>query len=395
MVGRLYVVLAIDTEGPVTDKKNPELLNSWKKIDRAMTKLFDESYRNKYPDNFGGWLKVSWFILYWTGFKTNPVKRDFGYHKIYDHYLKKFGHEMKKYNDGVYWHYHHPPLDGVGNKWGTDWTTNLEYFNILNRMVIDRKYFPPVFRAGGTIENNDTSYWLEQWIPFDYSNRAGDIDWNKLKGICDWSRAPAEWWFYRPNLEDYQTAGGMNRMIFRCLDLRSSVHVVRKSEIEEAFRRAGEGKDTIMSFFEHDYRDIANHVENLFLKNLADVSKDYPDIKWKYSNAREAAREILGCTDRKPPVFDITLLTNDELIIRSNKKLFGLQPYFVIMLRGQNIYKHYPLDIIGKNVWYHRLQFPQKKQIIGVAANDPCGNVGISLYSFYKGDLKVIWKGGF
>jgi hypothetical protein len=389
MTGKLYVVFAMDTEGPVTDK-NPELLNIWDKVDSAMAKIFDEKYRNKYPDSYGGWLKVSWFILHWTGFKTNPVKRDFGYHKVFDHYTKKWGDKIKKYGDGIYWHYHHPPLNGVGNEWNIDWASNTEYYNILNRMIIDRKYFPSCFRSGGTIENNDTSHWLEQWIPFDYSNRAGEIDWNReeadgklIKEICDWRKAPSDWSFYHPSEDDYQILGKMNRIICKCMDIRSGAHTIKNIEIEEAFERANNGQDTIMSFFDHDFRDIADHVENLFLKELVKVSQSYPDVKWKYANALEAIRSVLGYKYEEAPSFEIELSGN-HLIINTNKKLFGYQPYFVVKFIDTGIYKHYPLDIIGKNVWHHTLERPDKKQIIGIASNDFWGNVGILLY-FYDG----------
>ena len=169
---KIFIALNVDTEGPVTDETHSDLLNNWKAIDESLKKIFSDSFRQEFSDSSGEPVKFNWFIMDWAGFKTNPVKRDFGYHKIFDHYVENFGSSIKKFNDGIYWHYHHPPKSGIGNEWNPNWKQNREYENILCRAVIERNFFPAIFRAGGTIENNDASNWLEKWIPFDYSSRA-------------------------------------------------------------------------------------------------------------------------------------------------------------------------------------------------------------------------------
>ncbi|MDD5145719.1 MAG: hypothetical protein PHF44_02665 [Candidatus Pacebacteria bacterium] len=386
--GTVFVVFAMDTEGPVTDKKNKNLLGSWGKVDFAMGKLFDRKFRNQYKDSFGGAFKISWFFLNWTGFKTNPVKRDFGYHKIQDHYIKKWGDKIRQYGDGIYWHYHHPSKNGVGNEWNIDWFSNNEYFNILNRMVIDRKYFPSVFRAGGTIENNDSSLWLEQWIPFDYSSRASkNINWQKkeadgrlLKEVCDWTEAPRKWGFYNPSSKNYQKEGCLKRKIFRCLDFNSSVHSIQDSEIGEAFLEAEKGKDVVLAFFDHDFRDIAKNIAFLFFPKLKKIASMHPKIKFKYENAKNAATSIINENKKEKINFKVKIL-NLKLIISSNSEIFGSQPYLAIKF-GENNYKHYSLDVIGKNIWQHALEYPKKKIIFGIAANNNLGENKVLLYKY-------------
>jgi len=80
----------------------------------AMDKLFDRKFRVKYKDSMGNDLKIGWLFLTWTGFKTNPRGRDFGYHKVRDHYGTRWGKLMDDYGDEECWHYHHPSGDILG-----------------------------------------------------------------------------------------------------------------------------------------------------------------------------------------------------------------------------------------------------------------------------------------
>ena len=84
--GKVYIVCAMDTEGPIINKKKPDILNSWKKIKILIDALTSEKFRKKYKDSSGKGLIYSWFILTLTGFKTNPYKRPMSYHEVYDFY---------------------------------------------------------------------------------------------------------------------------------------------------------------------------------------------------------------------------------------------------------------------------------------------------------------------
>ena len=98
-MSKVYIVFCMDTEGPCDDPDNDSLLKTWKDVDHAMDKLFDRKFRFKYKDSMGNGLKIGWFFLTWTGFKTNPRGRDFGYHKVRDHYSERWGKLMDDYGD--------------------------------------------------------------------------------------------------------------------------------------------------------------------------------------------------------------------------------------------------------------------------------------------------------
>ena len=223
--GKVYVVCAIDTEGPIDDKRKPEILNTWERVDSLIKGITAKEFRSAYVDSSKGSLVYSWFILHLTGFKTNPFNRPMEYNAVYDHYLDEFKETFEGNNDGIYWHYHQPAPSGVGNEWCRDWTHCTEYNNVLSHWILDRGFFPSCFRAGGRIEDDDLSNWLEQWIPFDYTNNSGNVNWDKkesdgkkLKEVCDWTRAPQDWSPYHPSKDDYQSPGGQKRYLFRCPD---------------------------------------------------------------------------------------------------------------------------------------------------------------------------------
>ena len=73
-----------------------------------------------------------------------------------------------------------------------------------------------------------------------------------------------------------------------------------------------------------------------------------------------------------------------QLIIKSNTDLFGPQPYFVTKLIDEQIYKNYPLHVIGEKCWLHQLEFPNRTQIFGIASNDKFGNTVVTRYKYER-----------
>ena len=397
MSGSVYVVLAIDTEGPVSDPRLPELLTTWNEVDtRFLSKVFSHEYRSRYPDSGGQPMVFSWFILHWVGFSSNPVHRDLGYHKVYDHYTRVWGEAMRRYGDGVYWHYHRPPTSGVANEWNRDWLSNTEYESILCRTMLDRGYFPSVFRAGGTIETSETSHWLEQWIPFDFSNRAGNVNWDKLEAdgsrlrdVADWSRAPDDWSPYHPDPNDYQRPGGMKRTIFRSLDILSGAHTLTQEEVDTAFTRAGTGHSTILSLFEHDSRDRTQEIEELALRPIAAAARRFPEVSWYYVNALVAAQAVTGCCAGPGPTF-AARYEDEKLIIATDRPLVGLQP-FVAVRHPNGLVERQDMQQSGEHGWIGPM-IPADGGEVGIASSDLCGNVGVGCFRRCHNEL-VMWDG--
>ena len=59
--GKVYIVCAMDNEGPIRNKKKPDILQNWKQVNELI-KLFDsKKFRNSIKDTAGKGLVYFWF----------------------------------------------------------------------------------------------------------------------------------------------------------------------------------------------------------------------------------------------------------------------------------------------------------------------------------------------
>jgi hypothetical protein len=379
MSNTLFIVPAINAMGPVTDPKHSDLLNDWTSVNAAFERAYHTDYRLRYLDDANQGLKFSFFCVSWSGFKTNPVQRDFGWHTIFDNYQNYFQKNAPSWGDELYWMYNHPPLSGIANEWGLDWLHNTHYLNILNHFIIDRGYFPSCIQV--PTERNDTSHFLEQYIPFDFSNRNSaknnlgsvNADGKTTGEVLAWHEAPTNWAHYHPHVENYQKTGNMQRSIFRIVDIQSIVHRLETSDIEEAFERCKEGHDTILCAYEHDFRDRYEVIMERMIAPVHALRKNYPQVKIIYETAANAARKVLNHS-LTPADVNLQLIHHpDGLRITTQQPIFGREPYICQYIPHENQYHHIPLVQIGQTSW----QFPKiietQNCMIGAAANDRNG----------------------
>ena len=329
MPGWVDVCFLMDTEGPCDDPDKPELNATWERVDACMDKLFASAFRERYPDPQGGLLRIGWFFLTWTGFRTNPRNRPFGYHRVRDHWLERWGSEMARYGDEHCWHYHHPPESGIGNEWGLDWTRFREYEQIVSRQILEGEWFPACFRAGGTILDGLSSRWVDAWFPFDYSNRAP----MSLEGLVDWSSGVDRWTVYHPDPEDFRRPGPGRRRMGRSLDRRSWVHELTQADVDAAFALAADGQGAILSCFDHDSRDIADGIDS-YRSMVADAASRHPDVPWRYAGPVEGMRNFLDVRD--PPRLELEASAlGGGVFVRASAPIFQSIPWLALRRGGE------------------------------------------------------------
>ncbi len=431
MSAALYIVHAIDTEGPLYESieatferlekittlkleasksnlekiKNkeinlngkedlaalitsPQLLNyndTWDKIDEMLNELLSPEYRNKYADKLGnGWI-YSWFIVDHIGFKTNPRRRDIGYHNIYDHY-KFILKETNSQQDEINWHFHPSSRYQEAHICATNYLNSPHLYESLARGIIDRSFFPSTFRPGFHAERPDAHWFLEQWIPFDYANQAiageaNDPNQNDVSAgrLGDWRRAVSDWSAYNPSHDDYQIAGNCNRTIFRCLNVGTRFKLLDEAEVRQAFERSQSGKPTVLAFTNHDFRDMRNDLDYVH-KLVSKVAQDYPEIIWQHAGAKEAAQKVLGLKkqDFKLSTKITKLTAGLRLDVKANFDSFGPQPFLAIKTKD----KRYLTDNFDlqtpKRHWTYIFDedtiLADSINTIGIASNDQNGN---------------------
>lgn len=372
----LLVVHAVDTEGPLGGDArrlpdgSPEFFDDWEPIVESLAELTAPAFRDGHRDSFGRPYRFNWFILDFTGFATNPKHRVAEYHDTYDH-IAALPIEL----DGLYWHYHVPPVSGVGDEWSDTWLSSNECNTILARRLLERGDFPEAFRAGGTIEDDAASAWLEQVFALDFSNRVSERS-RPGADLChfDWYGAPAIWGSYHPAPHDFREPGSMRRFVYRSLDLRSRYNELAQSHVEEAMRQVVDsGEHRVLSFFSHDNRDM--RPETYDVVGLLDAAAAATGVRWRSCTAVEAHQLYHGL---EPAPIALALdVRKDGVSIACDAEPFQRVPFVAAELADGRFVRLVPRPD-GECTWTLRLP-PGDAVRIGAAVTSPAAVKSIAI----------------
>ncbi|MEL0097817.1 MAG: hypothetical protein VW875_18420 [Planctomycetaceae bacterium] len=387
--------LAIPNAGKIAEALNGHLLNyndTWDKIDTLLTELMTDEFRRDLTDSRDrGWV-FNWHCLDHIGFKTNPRRRAMGFHVVFDHY-REFLSEYPDCPDAIHWHFHPISTYREAHRCATHYLRTPEIYEHLARRIIERDWFPAVFRAGFQTERPDIHLFLEQFIPFDISNMAMDDNTeldlstdfrNGRSG--DWRKAPADWSVYHPSHDDYQISGNCRRWIGRALNVMNRIASIDQREMNKAFSRAAAGKNALVGIASHDFRDLSAEVD--FIRNLIRQSTSkYPDVEFEFCEAVEgfqkAAKIGLGEPLQLELIFHPGSAQDVPFIEIKTKSglVFGPQPFLAIQTKS-NVFLHDNLDFSQDGTtWFYAFHgdtLPlEDVACIGVAANDAFGHQSI------------------
>jgi hypothetical protein len=374
----------------------PHLLDyndSWEKIDLMLGKIMSEDFRNGLKDSFGGGWVYNWFCLDHIGYEHNPRERDVGYHKIYDFYFKA----LQKYNsvrDGLHWHFHPMSFYREAHRCATSYVCSPHLYEVLCRRIIERNCFPAAFRAGFQAERPDSNWFLEQWIPFDFSNwayknKAHDTQLDLSNGRSgDWRLAPDDWSVYHPSPHSWQLPGTCNRWVARCIDILTRGRELALEEVVKAFARADSGLPTIMAFNNHDFRDMGYEIDCVREK-IVKASKMYPNVKFKFSEGIEAFRSVVYDKNEAFAPIDISISIEGDGRRRLLKvdtvsgRVFGPQPFLAVKTKtGRFAYDNFDFDT-SLSKWSYTFDNDSIRaddlERVGIAANDKYGNTVVKV----------------
>lgn len=310
-----------------------EMNRNWHEIENMLKEITDPEYRNKLKDSNGnGWI-YNWFCMDHVGFNdVNPRHRDTGYHNVFDFYNLNIKENKK---DTIQFHFHPIAMKGDCNIAGTSYLSSNVLYDILVHKVIDRKWFPAAYRPGFHSERPDSNWFLEQWIPFDFANQAkkGNIENQPDLGNGRWGywdNSVTEWRTYHPSIRNYQKEGECKRFISRCLNMNARLRELELSDVEESFERANDGKTTILSFCDHDFRNMKPDIDKV-RKYIEIVSKKYPDVKFYYENPVNAVRKENDLGNIKPNIKAKFKTNNKSTLLEIEcDNCFGVQPFLAL-----------------------------------------------------------------
>ena len=397
-------------EAAVQRVVDPHLLaynDTWDKVDAMLPDCMSADFRNRVRDSEGnGWV-YNWFCTDHVDYESNPRRRDMGYHNVFDHYRAVIG-EMDSAQDGVHFHYHPHSFRKEAHRCATHWWASSDSLHqVLSRRVIERRWFPSANRPGFHVIRPDSHWFLEQFVPFDFSSQAmattnEDRAQSGLEGgrLGDWRRAPATWRPYHPAHDDYQVLGSCRRWIARCLNVGTRYRLMTEVDVRQAFQEARQGRPVVLAFTNHDFRDLRPDVETVRTM-LASAVADFPDVRFEFSEAVNAMRRALDLTPQPPCDLDLSLLAVGDfahvLEVESKTPTFGPQPW--LALRTSAGTYHY--DNFDMDVPFHRWRyvfdqetFPLRAlDAIGVAANNAYGITTVAVMDLVTGRVsKTRWN---
>ena len=376
------------------DLLSPSRINmnhTWLDVDLMLNKITSSNFRNELLDSSEmGWV-YSWFCLDHVGFTgKNPRKRDTAHHAVFDRYSNRVCKEQSR--DIIQWHYHPIPVNGNYNSSGITYLNSDNIWDILSRKIIDRCWFPAVYRPGFHAERPDSHWFLEQWIPFDYANQSMrdnsiKVEQPDLSGgrWGDWRRAPTDWKPYHPHHDDYQQHGNCNRSIFRCLNMEARLRELDEQDVIDSFNEARANGKSCIAFTNHDFRDMSPEINKV--RSMIDrVSSSMPDVDFYFVDALTAAREMLSLKISSPGIkvlFDYCDKNCIEMLVSSKEEIFGSQPYLAIKtVDGRYLWENF--DKLTEKKW--RFVFDEFHvnlnliESIGVAANSISGVSDVVVY---------------
>jgi hypothetical protein len=455
MAGTVYVVHCIDTEGPLYESVDatfsrlksmfgidlepsaetlrklqageldlggseeavrsfvdPQLLaynDTWDKVDSMLDDCMSANFRKRMVDSRGnGWV-YNWFCVDHVDYDINPRRRDIGYHNVFDHYRDAM-RDTDSFQDGLHFHYHPHNFRREAHRCATHWWASSDSLHqVISRRVIDRQWFPAAHRPGFHAIRPDSHWFLEQFVPFDYSSQAvsnagpdAAVQSAFHSGrYGDWRRAPANWAPYHPAHDDHQRAGTCRRWIARCLNVGTRFRLLTERDVRQAFDEARAGMPVVLAFTDHDHRDMRPDVETV-RGLLATVSPDYPDVSFVFAEAIGAIRGALGLPHQSPCELAVELHAAKDgshhvLTVHTDTPTFGPQPWLALRTKAGT----YHYDNFDAEKPHHQWQYVLDDDTfplnaldkIGVAAANAYGTSTVTLLDPQSGKVsRRVWN---
>ena len=236
---------------------------------------------------------------------------------------------------------------------------------MLSRRVIDRQWFPAANRPGFHVIRPDSHWFLEQYIPFDFSSQAmlpdeQDAGAGRHRGRPAWATGAAR----RPTgshttrlTTTTRSPGGCRRWIARCLNIGTRYRLLTERDVRQAFEEAREGKPVVLAVTNHDFRDMRPDIDA-----VRACSRRWPRTsrtsRSGISEAVQAMREALGLAPQPPCELDLRLRAVGRRQARAARRrprppTFGPQPWLALKTVA-GTYHHDNFDIA---VPFHEWQY--------------------------------------
>jgi hypothetical protein len=160
--------------------------------------------------------------------------------------------------------------------------------------------------------------------------------------------------------------------------MHARLREISQKDVSEAFREASMGKNVLLSFTNHDFRNMAPEIEKImgYIKNSSNF---FHDVSFSFEEAANGFRKCLGITKKKPDLSTNLVKLRDnkwELIVNAGDEIFGPQPFLALKTRsGQYFWENFDFkDNLSWSFTFDQEHAPiEMIEKIGIACNSPSG----------------------
>ena len=157
------------------------------------------------------------------------------------------------------------------------------------------------------------------------------------------------------------------------------MRLLTEDDVEQAFAEAADGKPVVLSFTNHDFRDIRPDVERVH-SMIQSAARKFPNVPYINAEGREAMRKALSLPNRTPPRLTHRL-DGRMLEVSTDAPLFGPQPFLALKtIDGTFFHDNFDFQRPNESWSYtfdqHTFQIDKVVEI-GIGACDATGNVSV------------------
>lgn len=313
--------------------------------------IMDSGFRNALKDSFDNVIKMSWFVEmdpYMAAGIWPQQENVSGFGALLETMKKYWSLQMGTYGDELAYHHHflyyygwwrafYPGIDNLPDTY----TFHDDY---LDRMILDHNFYPSTFRAGWNWLNENVSKWLNEWLPYDFSEE---------------NSSHAYFPYHPPGFNFWRIAHTTN--------------------IEQAFIQAAQGLPRVALGVGHNWQvDLPSAIEHSH-EALVYLSEKY-GVQFRYCTAREAMQRYLMdmnyTADMTSPALSVTK-NGDNYSLTSNESLW-MNHLRVTAKYTNNIYAKIVATPVETNRWNASVPSWNSEgaslEKVGVAASDVWGN---------------------
>jgi len=370
-------------------------LDDWSRLEEMLSKVTSPDFRNAMQDSLGQGYVFNWFCMDHVGYQINPRRRTLGYLAIFDFY-KHLLTQRQNDRDGLHWHFHPMSTYREAHRCATSLLNSPHIWEGIARRIIEREWFPSCVRCGFQSERPDVHWFLEQYVPFDFTNTSvenpeeletqADLSGGRFG---DWRLAPKDWGVYHPSHDYYQLPGNCRRLIARSLNLLNRFANLDQSEVDKAFSQANRGRPALLGVASHDFRDLGREVEHL-RGLIIDAQRRFPSVSFQFTEARDAMKAVAYEGQLGEPIeLEMELIRDSAdrpkvlTVGTKHGKVFGPQPFLAIKTKSQR-FIHDNLDFSTdlenwRYVFDAETVLPEDLAAVGIGAADRYGNTWVSV----------------